>query len=99
MKFLVQPLYNLYRSTLRNPKYRWLVILGSFLYLISPADLITDVLPVVGWLDDGVIVTLLVSEVSQVLLEQRNIRRVKDLSADVDVATVSTTVSASNPVG
>ncbi|MBW4658301.1 MAG: DUF1232 domain-containing protein [Drouetiella hepatica Uher 2000/2452] len=97
MKFLVQPLYNWYRSILRHPKYRWLVILGSFLYLFSPVDLITDMLPVVGWLDDGVIATLLVSEVSQMLLEQRNLRRVKDLSADANIATVSTTVS--NSVG
>ena len=95
MKFLIQPLYNWYRSTLRHPKYRWLVILGSFLYLFSPADLITDVLPVVGWLDDGVIATLLVSEVSQILLEQRNLRKTKDLSADADVTTVSATASSS----
>ena len=81
MKFLIQPLYNWYRSTLRNSKYRWLIILGSLFYLISPVDLATDVLPVVGWLDDGVIMTILVSEVSQILLEQRKARKDKSLSA------------------
>ncbi|MBI4783681.1 MAG: DUF1232 domain-containing protein [Oscillatoriophycideae cyanobacterium NC_groundwater_1537_Pr4_S-0.65um_50_18] len=95
MKFLIQPLYTWYRSILRHPKYRWLVVLGSLLYLVSPADLITDVVPLVGWLDDGVIVTLLVTEVSQMLVEQRNIRKAKDLNADADATTVSTTASAS----
>ncbi|HEY9627969.1 MAG TPA: YkvA family protein [Coleofasciculaceae cyanobacterium] len=95
MKFLIQPLYNWYRSILRHPKYRWLVVVGSLLYLFSPVDLITDVVPLVGWLDDGVIVTLLVTEVSQMLVEQRNIRKAKDLSADADATTISTTASVS----
>lgn len=77
MKFLLQPLYKLYRSLLRNSKYRWIVILGSLLYLVSPIDLVTDALPVVGWLDDGAIVALLATEVSQILLEQRKARKAK----------------------
>lgn len=77
MKFLLQPLYTLYRSLLRNSKYRWVVILGSLLYLVSPIDLVTDALPVVGWLDDGAIVALLATEFSQILLEQRQTRRAR----------------------
>jgi Uncharacterized conserved protein len=77
MKFLIQPLYKLYRAVLRNSKYRWLVIAGSLLYLLSPVDLATDVLPIVGWLDDGLIATLLVTELSQVVLEQRKARKEK----------------------
>jgi uncharacterized membrane protein YkvA (DUF1232 family) len=77
MKLLAQPLYNWYRSTLRNSKYRWVIVLGSLLYLVSPLDLATDVVPIVGWLDDGVIVTVLVTEVSQLLLEQRKERKAK----------------------
>lgn len=75
MKFFVQPLYNWYRSILRNSKYRWLIILASLLYLVSPVDLVTDFVPIVGWLDDGVIATVLISEVGQLLLEQRKKRR------------------------
>ncbi len=77
MKFLIQPLYKLYRTVLRNSKYRWLVVAGSLLYLLSPVDLATDVLPIVGWLDDGLIATLLVTELSQVVLEQRKARKEK----------------------
>lgn len=75
MKFFVQPLYNWYRSILRNSKYRWLIVLASLLYLISPVDLVTDIVPIIGWLDDGVIATVLISEVGQFLLEQRKKRR------------------------
>lgn len=77
MKFFIQPLYNLYRTVLRNSKYRWVVVGASLLYLLSPVDLITDVIPVVGWLDDGVIATLLVTEISQAVLEQRKARKQK----------------------
>lgn len=67
MNFSVQSIYNWYRSTLRNPKYRWWIILGSLVYLFSPFDLAPDFIPVLGLLDDTVILTLLVSEISQIL--------------------------------
>lgn len=59
-----------YRNVLRNPKYRWWIIIGSLVYLLSPIDISPDFIPVVGWIDDGLIATLLVAEVSQLLLEQ-----------------------------
>lgn len=78
MKSLIQPLYSVYRLILGNPKYRWLAIIGSLIYLLSPIDFATDVVPVVGWIDDGVVATLLVTEVSKILLEQRKARRAKN---------------------
>lgn len=68
MKFSVESLYNWYRDTIRNPKYRWWIIGGSLLYLLSPLDISPDVFPIIGWVDDGVIATLLVAEVSSLLL-------------------------------
>lgn len=59
-----------YRNVIRNPKYRWWIIIGSLVYLLSPIDISPDFIPVVGWIDDGLIATLLVAEVSQILLEQ-----------------------------
>lgn len=70
MKFSVESLYNWYRETIRNPKYRWWIIGGSLLYLLSPLDISPDFLPIVGWIDDGVIATLLVAEVSSLLLDK-----------------------------
>jgi uncharacterized membrane protein YkvA (DUF1232 family) len=75
MNFSIQSVYNWYRETIRNPKYRWWLILGSLVYLFSPIDIAPDFIPIVGWIDDGIILTLLVSEVSQMLagrLKARN---------------------------
>lgn len=67
MKNLAQSFYTWYGQTLRHPKYRWLLVGGTLLYLLSPIDLSPDLLPIVGWLDDGVIVTLLVAALSEIL--------------------------------
>ena len=70
MNFSIQSIYNWYRNTIRNPKYRWWIILGTLLYLFSPIDIAPDFIPIVGWIDDGVILTLLIAEVSQLLTER-----------------------------
>lgn len=69
-----------YRKLIRNSKYRWLIIVGTLLYLLSPIDLLPDIIPIVGQIDDVVILTLLVSEVSQVLMER--IKAVKGKEAE-----------------
>ncbi len=78
MKFLIKLLYNWYRNIIRNSKYRWLIVLASLLYLVSPIDLATDAIPILGWIDDGVIATVLVTELSQVVLEQLKNRKEKN---------------------
>lgn len=70
-KTIVENVYNWYRQTIRNSKYRWLIVLGTLLYLVGPVDISPDVFPIVGWIDDTVVATLLVTEVSQMLLEAR----------------------------
>lgn len=67
MKQLVESFYAWYRNGLRNPKYRWLIIFGTLTYLLSPIDISPDVFPIVGWIDDGILITLLIAEVSQLL--------------------------------
>lgn len=81
-KFIVQPLFNWYRALLRNSKYRWIVIVGSLLYLVSPANFATDMIPVLGWIDDGVIASVLIAEVSQILVEQLKNRKAKADSSE-----------------
>jgi uncharacterized membrane protein YkvA (DUF1232 family) len=83
MKFLARPFYNLYSNLLRNPKYRWFIVAASLVYLLSPVDLITDFIPVVGWIDDGVIATVLVAEVSQLFQGQLKAKRQKDQSLSI----------------
>ena len=70
MKLSITSIYNWYRTTLRNPKYRWWIILGTLVYLISPFDISPDFIPIVGQLDDFVLVSLLVTEVSQLVMDK-----------------------------
>lgn len=87
----VQSFYHWYQTTIRHPKYRWLIIGGSLLYLLSPLDISPDFIPIVGWIDDGVIATLLVAEVGQLLLSLLNrsnttpVPTVEDTTRTVDV--------------
>lgn len=61
MKFPVQWIYNLHRTALHHPKYRWLVIFGTLFYLLSPLDISPDLIPLLGQIDDLALVMLLVT--------------------------------------
>ncbi|MEB3313688.1 MAG: DUF1232 domain-containing protein [Cyanobacteriota bacterium] len=67
-----------YRQLVRNSKYRWVVLLGTLLYLVSPLDISPDMMPILGWVDDGLLATLAITEVTQILLDRkRNLRQAK----------------------
>lgn len=70
MKFSIESLYNWYRKTLRHPQYRWWLILGTLLYVLSPIDISPDFFPIAGQIDDVALVTLLFAELSQMLVER-----------------------------
>jgi len=95
MNFSIQAVYGWYRNLLRNPKYRWWVILGTLLYFVSPIDVVPDFFPVVGELDDVFLMSLLVSEVSQMVLEGFKARQDKsnlENPASAEVTTPANTV-------
>jgi len=89
MSFSIQSIYTWYRNIIRNPKYRWWVIAGTLVYVLSPFDIAPDFIPVVGQIDDVLLMTLLVSEVSQVVVEgiKRRQGKVTNDVTDVAVAT------------
>ncbi|MCL2928390.1 MAG: YkvA family protein [Trichodesmium sp. St16_bin4-tuft] len=78
MSFSIQSLYTWYRNTIRNPKYRWWIIAGTLAYVLSPFDISPDFIPIIGQIDDIAIVTLLVAEVSQMVVDFIKLRRGKD---------------------
>ncbi len=89
--FSIQSIYEWYRGLLQNPKYRWWVVGASLVYLVSPVDLLPDVFPVVGWIDDAVVIGLLVTELSQLAsakLKEKSIR------VDETTAAAPTTVDS-----
>ncbi|WP_395024903.1 YkvA family protein [Comamonas odontotermitis] len=54
----------------RAPKAAKLVTVLAALYVISPIDLVSDFIPVLGWLDDGVIAYLLLQLALRFLPEE-----------------------------
>ncbi|MBD2499591.1 YkvA family protein [Anabaena azotica] len=100
MKFSIQAVYNWYRGLLRNPKYRWWVIIGSLAYILSPIDIAPDFIPFVGEIDDFFVLSILVSEVSGLVLEGWKARKgepntdttvestVSEKTVDVDAVSV-----------
>jgi len=74
MNFSLESLYSWYRNMIRNPQYRWWIVLGTLAYLWSPIDILPDIFPIIGWIDDGLLATLLVSEISQLVLSRLKLK-------------------------
>ena len=55
MKPIVESFYNWYSSKITHPQYRWIIILGTMVYLFSPLDISPDVFPIIGWIDDAIL--------------------------------------------
>ncbi len=87
----MEGIYNWYKQTIRNPKYRWWIILGTVAYLLMPFDVLPDFIPVVGQIDDALVVTLLFAEVSQLLID-----RVRNKKGQVSETTTSETKTDDN---
>ncbi|RUR83128.1 YkvA family protein [Chlorogloeopsis fritschii PCC 9212] len=69
-RFFTQLLVDKIRKIFRNSKYRWFAIIAGLVYLVSPLDISPDVVPILGWLDDGLIASLVIAEVSQIVAEK-----------------------------
>jgi len=52
-------------------------------YLISPIDLIPDFIPVAGWLDDAIIIPLLVSWIVRMLPQRATVRATRSGDAPI----------------
>ncbi|WP_414528731.1 YkvA family protein [Nodularia chucula] len=91
MNFSIQSLYSWYRNLLRNPKYRWWVILGTLVYILSPVDVIPDVIPIFGQVDDVLVLSVLFTELSGLAIAALKTRKGSDepSAETVDVDAVS----------
>ena len=99
MNFSPSSLYNWYRNAIRHPKYRWWVILGTAIYLISPIDIAPDFIPVIGQIDDVVLAGLLFTELSQMVIGKLQARQETKVATDPDSKTVDVDAEtvATNP--
>jgi uncharacterized membrane protein YkvA (DUF1232 family) len=97
MTFPLQSVYDWYRKTISHPKYRWWMIAGTLVYLLNPFDLLPDMIPLIGQIDDALLVTLLVTEVAQVLRDRLQTKKEQPTNpqtttAESDPVTVDATV-------
>ncbi|HIK43948.1 MAG TPA: DUF1232 domain-containing protein [Leptolyngbyaceae cyanobacterium M65_K2018_010] len=89
MNQLVQSFYAWYKQTLEHPQYRWLLVAATLIYLLSPIDISPDFIPIIGWIDDAVVASILVTSLSQIMLSSLTQRR-NDLRADPTEASHTT---------
>jgi len=75
MSFSISALYDWYRNAIRNPKYRWWIMIGTAIYLISPIDIAPDFIPVLGQIDDVMLAGLLFTELSQMVITKLQSRK------------------------
>ena len=93
-------LYDWYRNAIRHPKYRWLVMLGTVIYLISPIDIAPDFIPILGQIDDVMLAGLLFTELSQIVIGKLQSRQANNVTTtteepsnktvDIDAETIPT---------
>ena len=81
MNHLAQSFYNWYKTTLNHPQYRWVLVVATLVYLLSPLDISPDFIPIIGWIDDAVVASIFVASMSQILLSGLTKRRT-DLRSD-----------------
>ncbi len=93
MNFSPSSLYDWYRNVIRHPKYRWWVMLGTIVYLISPIDIAPDFIPIVGQIDDVVLAGLLFTELSQMAIARLQARQ-----ENKNAATKASNVNDANTV-
>jgi len=80
MKISPAAIYGWYRQTLRHPVHRCWLIIGTIVYLISPLDLSTDFIPFLGQIDDVMLISLLVAELSSIAFESYRERTENNLN-------------------
>jgi uncharacterized membrane protein YkvA (DUF1232 family) len=92
--FSLESVYSWYRSLVANPKYRWWVIAGTLLYLFSPFDIAPDFIPFIGQIDDAIVVTVLATELAQVLKARSAAFKQRKATQDVPEAATPVDVDA-----
>ncbi len=75
--FALQSIYSWYRKLVANPKYRWWMIGGTLIYVLSPIDIAPDFIPFIGQIDDTIMITILATELTQVLKERNTVMKQK----------------------
>jgi uncharacterized membrane protein YkvA (DUF1232 family) len=97
--FSLESIYNWYRDLVANPKYRWWVVGASLVYLLSPIDLLPEaLLGPLGLIDDAVIITVLATELTNILKDRVMASKQKNSNAPEEAKTATTEMVDVNAV-
>ncbi len=86
---MAQSFYAWYKRTLEHPRYRWVLVVATLMYLLSPIDISPDFIPIIGWIDDAVVASIFVASISQIMLSGLTNRR-SNLRANTTQSTHTT---------
>lgn len=78
-------LVTLWRAFLAPETPLWLkgLMLAVPLYLVSPLDIIPDFIPILGWVDDAIVIPLLVSFIVRLLPRRAEARATRGAKGSV----------------
>ncbi len=73
---MTKPEPSLPKSLIANPKAQLILFILTIIYIVSPIDVIPDVAPIIGWVDDaGVLLTQLISFILYLKQKRQNIHK------------------------
>ncbi len=81
----IQLLYSWYSRGLRNPKTRLWLVGATLLWLVNPLNAI----PIVGEIDDAVVVTIFATEITKVAMESLQNKRQTAQQNGTDIEVVA----------
>lgn len=70
-------------KAVKSRKYqlsKWAIaaIIGAIIYIVSPLDVVPDIIPVAGWLDDGAVVTAAIGALGTVIASYLEYKKEKE---------------------
>jgi hypothetical protein len=60
------------------PAWAIAAIIGAIIYVVSPIDAMPDLIPIVGWLDDGAVVTAAIGALETVIASYLEYKKEKE---------------------
>lgn len=51
------------------------MIIGTILYVVSPIDVVPDIIPIAGYVDDASVVAFVIKNLNDLLIDYRRFKR------------------------
>ena len=77
-RFLFPMLGDMFKGRYKATILTWLTIILALVYLFSPFNILTDMIPVIGWIDDGFVIYFLLKRLLKETIRYEAARGVKN---------------------